>query len=336
MVNGYRLMGITRKQLSLILRAAAGLLLLALLIAWIGIDSLKDTLTAFHPLYYGAALALLGLHFLFQSLILRTLLVGKGILVRARHVFRLTLISNFFGMFLPGGIGPDMVLCYNVVRSTEKKEVAFSAIIFSRISVLFLMALTAFGVSFHPLAARAEIQWLTGLVVLSFLAYWFVMANRNTLALARRLLDFLNRHRLTSVLYKVYFALSDYGRDRRSVLQIAPFLIGSALIKIVTDYVIALSLGFDIPLLYFFVFIPLITIISALPLTFAGLGVREGSFVGLFALAGVPAEQAIAVSLVSFTLVIIIAAIGAVLYVLHGATLVTQAPDTASRSSALH
>ncbi len=324
-------MRISKKHVSLILRAAGGLLLLGLLLGWIGLDTMKDTLTDFHPLYYGAALLLLGLHFLFQSLILRTLLVSKGIVVRARHIYRLNLISTFFGVFLPGGIGPDMVLCYNVVRSTDKKEVAFSAIIFTRITVLFLMSLIAFAASFHPLAARAEIQMLTGCVVLAFLGYGFVMINRNTLALNRKLLDFLNRHRFTAVLYKVYFALSDYGRDHRSVLRITPLLIGSALIKIITDYVIALSLGFDIPLLYFFIFIPLITVISAVPLTFAGLGIREGSFVGFFALAGVPAEQAIGVSLVSFTLVFFIAAAGALLYIVHGASLVTHSSTTNER-----
>ncbi len=107
-------------------------------------------------------------------------------------------------------------------------------------------------------------------------------------------------------------------------MHIAPLLIASALVKIFTDYFVARSLGFDIPLLYFFIFIPLITVISAVPLTFAGLGVREDSFAGLFALAGVPAEQAIAVSLASFSLVIVIAVFGAVLYAVHGTELVTK------------
>jgi len=322
--SGGRPIIMQRKHISLIVRAAAGLFLLILLIAWIGVDTLQAALTDFHPAWYIAATALIFSHFFVQSVVIRTLLAAKGAAVQARRVFRLTIISNFFGLFVPGGVGPDVVLCYNMVRSTEKKEVALSAIIFIRIAVLFLMAVMAFAVSFHPIAARAEIHLLTGAVLFAFLAYYFVMANRNTLALARKLLDFLNRHRLTAVLFKTYFALSEYGRDRKTIVHIAPLLIASALVKIITDYFVARSLGFDIPLLYFFIFIPLITVISAVPLTFAGLGVREGSFVGLFTLAGVPAEQAIAVSLTSFSLIIVIAVIGAILYAVHGTELVTK------------
>lgn len=312
------------KNLASLLRAVAGIALLGVLLAWVGIEPMRQTLAHFIPVYYAVAVALLFTHFFLQSVLIRILLERKGIQVRALHVFRLTIISQFFGVFLPGGIGPDVVLCYNMVRSTEKKEVALSAIVFIRIAILFIMSLMAFACSFHPRVARVELQIVTGGVLAAFAVYAFIMANRNSLSVARRLLEVLNRHHVTAILYKAYFALADYGRDRHGLLRIAPYLLGSALCKIVTDYFIARSLGFDIPLYYFFLFIPLITVISAVPLTFAGLGVREGSFAGLFALVGVPAEQAIAVSLVSFTLIILMAIVGAGLYIVHGASLVTR------------
>jgi uncharacterized protein (TIRG00374 family) len=299
-------------------RMIAAATLLVALIIWVGPSSLRETISEFHGKYYAIALGLLFLHFFVQSLSLRGLLGGQGMHVSTFHVFRLTIISNFFGVFLPGSIGPDLILCYNMARSTERKEMALSAIIFIRITVLLIMAVLAFAGSFHPLVARLDIQLLTGGALVAFAAYFFLMSNRHMLHLAEKALGSLNRHRLTALLYKTYFALSQIGRNRRSLLKIAPLLATSAVIKIIADYFIALALGIEIPLLYFFVFIPIITIVSAIPLTFAGLGVREGSYAGLFALAGIPAAQSITVSLTSFSLVIAIAVMGGVFYIIWG------------------
>lgn len=300
--------------------AAAAALLLAL-VAWVGPDTLRHTVTQFHLRYYAIALGLLFLHFFAQSLTLRGLLAGQGMHASAAHIFRLTIISNFFGVFLPGAIGPDLILCYNMARSTDRKETALSAIIFVRIAVLLIMAVLAFAGGFHPLVARPEIHALTGGVLLAFAAYFFLMSNRRMLDLAEKVLGSLNRHRVTALLYKTYFALSKIGSNGRALLRVAPLLVTSAVIKIIADYFIALALGIEIPLLYFFVFIPIITIISALPLTFAGLGIREGSYAGLFAIAGIPAGQSITVSLASFSLVIVIALTGGIFYMIWGTKL---------------
>jgi len=177
------------------IRFGVGASMLAALIAWIGLEPLRTALTRFHPAWYAAALACILMEFSIQSLSLSRLVAAKGILVRARHVLRLKLISVLFGVFLPGGVGPDIILCYNMVRGADKKEVALSAVVFVRISVLFLMAVTAWLLSFHPLAAHMGLQYVAGLFVLTFLVYAFVMVNRHTLHLVRRLFDFLNRRR---------------------------------------------------------------------------------------------------------------------------------------------
>jgi uncharacterized protein (TIRG00374 family) len=57
----------------------------------------------------------------------------------------------------------------------------------------------------------------------------------------------------------------------------------------------------------------LISLVSMLPFTIAGLGLREGSFVGALTLFAVPAEKALALSLAIFALLLFGAAIGAVL-----------------------
>jgi uncharacterized membrane protein YbhN (UPF0104 family) len=60
---------------------------------------------------------------------------------------------------------------------------------------------------------------------------------------------------------------------------------------------LAYTLNLPVPLWYLMLFIPLVHILSALPLSFAGLGVRESGYVTFLALIGVGKDQALAFGL---------------------------------------
>jgi glycosyltransferase 2 family protein len=64
-----------------------------------------------------------------------------------------------------------------------------------------------------------------------------------------------------------------------------------------------LGFGLDIPLFELMVLITLISIITMLPISVNGIGVREASYLFFFKELGVPAEMAISVSLLFFVLV---------------------------------
>ncbi len=318
------------KNRATIIRLIVSLALLSGLLYWIGIESLAESLRSFNPVWYAVAVALIFSHFFIQAITLRALLLSKNIHVTTCSVFRLMIISYFFGLFLPGGIGPDLVLCYNLVKTAEKKEDVLSAVVFIRISVLFILIVFAFLFSFTPMAAGLHLQFVTGALVFAFLCYYFIMANKNTLSIASRLLDFLNRHHFTSLLYKTYFALSEYGKDRRMLLRILPWFFLSWLLKITVDFIIALSLGLDIHIVYFIIFIPLVSIAAIVPLTLAGIGIREGSFVGLFGMAGVEASDAFSISILSFSLNFWLAFAGMLLFAIHGAGIIIKQSEVYS------
>jgi glycosyltransferase 2 family protein len=68
--------------------------------------------------------------------------------------------------------------------------------------------------------------------------------------------------------------------------------------------VLVYALNLPVPLWYLMLFIPLVHILSALPLSFAGLGVREGGYVAFLALVGVGKDQALAFGLLWSALVL--------------------------------
>ena len=71
---------------------------------------------------------------------------------------------------------------------------------------------------------------------------------------------------------------------------------------------------------YYFLFVPITSIVTILPVSFAGLGVREGAYVFLFIQAGMPRETALSLSLLVYVISIFAPGlIGGAVYVLKGA-----------------
>jgi hypothetical protein len=93
----------------------------------------------------------------------------------------------------------------------------------------------------------------------------------------------------------------------------------SLLVQIVSpliSFVIALSLGIKINIIYFFIFLPIIGAITLLPISIGGLGLRDATTIFFFAKAGVSKDLAFAMSLISFFFLLVYGAIGGLIYVL--------------------
>jgi uncharacterized membrane protein YbhN (UPF0104 family) len=83
---------------------------------------------------------------------------------------------------------------------------------------------------------------------------------------------------------------------------------------------IAAGLGAGVRLAYYFVFVPLTSLVLVLPISFAGLGVREGTYVFLFSQVGMSQEMALSLSLLVYALgTVTPGLVGGAIYLLRGA-----------------
>ena len=103
---------------------------------------------------------------------------------------------------------------------------------------------------------------------------------------------------------------------KRPGLLLAAFALSLAvqLARVMVFYVVAAGFGLHAPIIYYFVFIPLIMVLIMLPVSFNGIGVREVSFVGFFSMAGMPESGAFVVSLAVSVLTTLTTAVGGVIY----------------------
>ena len=76
------------------------------------------------------------------------------------------------------------------------------------------------------------------------------------------------------------------------------------------------ALGFDIPWAYALVFFPMVDILSMLPVSFSGIGLREGAYLFFLGRLGVGAEQAVACGTLWLAMLIVSGLIGGVVFIL--------------------
>ena len=76
------------------------------------------------------------------------------------------------------------------------------------------------------------------------------------------------------------------------------------------------ALGIKVPLAAYFFIVPVVDIISTLPLSISGLGLREGGYVFMFKLLGIEAAKGFACGLLVLAVVLISGLMGAIVYFL--------------------
>jgi hypothetical protein len=80
------------------------------------------------------------------------------------------------------------------------------------------------------------------------------------------------------------------------------------------------ALGANLPVAYYAVFVPITSVVLIAPISFAGLGVREGTYVFLFTQAGLAQEVALSLSLMVYVIgTVAPGVIGGIIYLLRGA-----------------
>ena len=224
-----------------------------------------------------------------------------GIRIPAWEVLRLSFVGLFFNNFLVGAVGGDVVKVVWLSAKGHAKTPALLSVLMDRMSGLG--ALVVCSLTFmlwrwdwlmrSPVVAGV-MQFVVGylIVVVALLGLSLAMT---AAGLARRLPErFPLRARLVEFT-DIYLLFATAWRQTAAASVLSAFiLVGHFL----TFYCSARAFGVQIPLPDFFAFMPAVDIISAMPVSLGGLGVREQLFATVLGdLSGVPEAQAVSISL---------------------------------------
>ncbi len=246
----------------------------------------------------------------------RCLLRAESIHIPFWRLILLYYEGMFFNLMLPTAIGGDLVRGYQVSRLTERREASMASILIERLSGYVALTIIA-CIAIIPAYTHINdplIVWLTVGSAAGMVALIASLLSDQLQALFFRMLLGVGLGRFHDAVHRVYEAVQQYWTHRRALLLALAlsFILQSLVITIF--YLISRALNLSVPILYFFLFVPLISVISMLPISVAGLGLREGSAVYLFTKVGLDSASALSLSLLWFVVTALCSGLGGIVF----------------------
>ena len=246
------------------------------------------------------------------------LLLAEGIRLPLWQLILVYFKASFYNLFLPTLIGGDIVRGYTIYRITQGHDASLASILADRLSgfaALVGIAMVALAVGYRQMRdPQAAGMILTVAVV--FVAVVTLLLHNRMKDGASSVFRTVGLTRFQVKFQAMVEALQRYSRHRRVLGQAILLSVLLQSLIIVTYFWIGTSLNLGIPMAYFFLYVPLITVAAMLPISVAGLGVRESSAVYFFAKVGVESAAALTMSLIWFSLTLVISSLGALTFLL--------------------
>ncbi|MDP2239854.1 MAG: lysylphosphatidylglycerol synthase transmembrane domain-containing protein [Burkholderiales bacterium] len=229
---------------------------------------------------------------------------------------RIVLIGHFFNQALPSSVGGDAVRIWCAYRAGLGAGDAARTVIMDRaISLVGLLLLAGAGLPWlfdivTDQAARFAIVAVIAVGICGFLIFVSLP----------QLPPFMSRWRITRALVELAILARRLTFSPRYVMPILALAVAGFVIFVFIVYWLAAALHLEVGFSDCLLLVPPVLLISVIPVSIAGWGVREGAMVVAFGFINVPPGAAFAVS-VLFGLVIAAASLpGALLWLTSGYT----------------
>jgi uncharacterized membrane protein YbhN (UPF0104 family) len=230
---------------------------------------------------------------------------------------RFYFIGMFFNLFLPTSVGGDVVRAWSLDGGSGRKTKAFVSVLVDRSSgLMVLLILACMGVILSPIPVERWITvcvWCIAAVMLIglILVPWL-------LGQARR----LGRFERFAEPLAVYFRLPQL----MFLTTLLSLVIQAG--NVVLVWLVGLAIGAAIPSSYYWIMVPLVTLLTMLPISLNGMGIREGSTILFLTPLGVNHATALSLAVLWFVAFTTASLFGGLLYLLGGLSKPAQSRDS--------
>ncbi len=240
------------------------------------------------PVWFLAALLAQIMAVSFSIMRWKVLLSGQDLAVPWTHAIKTFMVGRFLGTFTPTGVGLEAYKAYDIARFTGRAEAAVSVVLVEKlVGTLFSLGLlVVVTLPFFIGAMEAKFFYVFGaffalLIVCALVLLFSPGALRAVLRVR-----YPFKARLERPLGRLVDALTVYNRRKTSILVAVLLGILVYLFWFLTYYANSLALGAGLSLGQVLKVGPLTQIATMIPLSIAGIGLREGAFMGLLEILG--------------------------------------------------
>jgi glycosyltransferase 2 family protein len=216
------------------------------------------------------------------------LLKSDGVEISLLTLTASYLIGSFLNMFLPSNIGGDSYRVIDIMRRSKDTVRSATSVFADRLSgFLALVILSLFSSVFVVLKTKDMLFFYLplGIFCLIICLIW-ALYNQNVIRKIVRMIGLQRFKVLNENIEKIFLSFSRYGSRFDTVAKVMAISFSFQSLVIVIVFLLAKSLGISISFFYFSAFVPLISLMEALPISIYGVGVRDIGYVFFFGAIG--------------------------------------------------
>jgi uncharacterized protein (TIRG00374 family) len=226
-------------------------------------------------------------------------------------------IGLFFNLAFPTAIGGDVVKMYYAGKPSRQFAQSFAATFLDRdVGMLAMMILACIGTLLIPMKIPGiPVTLIVWLSFAGFLVLNVVIFMPSLHRLLTQLLHKVHLSRAATRVDTISNAFQVMGKNPRVLFDALLISVFNQLLVFSVTWLTAIGLGVSVPFLYFLVLVPVITLVTMIPITLSGTGLRELASVSLFGAIGVAPASSLALGLLSSINVLLSAVPGGIIYI---------------------
>ncbi len=197
----------------------------------------------------------------------------------------------FFSQALPGSVGGDAIRLLALKDEGYKVGDSLYGIFIDRVVGLTgLLIISLFALLFAPSYLSETVKYTVFMISFGGLVGFLV------LLFAHKFVNFekIPKLRILGELSRRFFRVYENAKKANTQIALSTLI---HFLSILCVYTISVATGLGVEFGAFLCLMPLVILLTILPISFAGWGVREGAMIGLFAMSGAPKESIMAVSI---------------------------------------
>jgi len=295
-------------------RALLSLAIILYLITMLDWNRIRYVLPKLRLEFVAQAYVLVLFSVLASSVRWSTLLKQFNVVQGVFDSWRYYLISMFYGVMLPGVIGGDVVRLGLSIKhhGMSMKGMLTSIILFERIcGLMAIIMIFAVMVSFAPEILGGEQMFSNLVYILPFAAIASIALSFIALKKApESWFSRAGRHRLIERTYSLLQRLRNVPAVSLLAILILSLLVN--FMDILGSYFLARALNMSVSFYFFLLIIPMTYVMTALPISLGGLGVREGVLAFFLVKVGVMASDAVLLAFLIYLNRLAVALIGGI------------------------
>lgn len=217
--------------------------------------------------------------------------------------------GTFFNQVLPSSIGGDAIRILDLTRKNYDKKDAFYGVFVDRVVglvgllVLNLIASVLFYGTFESDFSQLIILITLG-GILGFMSLFYFDR-----------ISFLANYKFLNLFHRLAKRLNDLYSSKRLLVKHISISVIVHLFSVLTMYGLSLSLSLELSFQTLLIAVPPVFLLTIIPLSLAGWGIREGAMVGVFMLVGADQTKILAMSILYGLLLIISALPGSYFWI---------------------